>query len=120
VFRKLGRKSPSCETARVPLPGIDGSRAKEIGELAKRLNTDTQSAEIVYAFENEFAKTLADCFLRRTMVGLNADRGLSEIDAAAEVGRRFLGWSEERAKREVENYRQEISRMTCDRSHPAE
>lgn len=120
VFRKLGRKSPACKTARVPLPGIDGSRAKEIAELAKRLSTDTRSAEIVFAFENEFAKTLADCFLRRTMVGLNADRGLSEIEATAEVGRRFLGWSEERARREVENYREEISRMSCDRSHPAE
>src|SRR5262249_27614552 len=114
--------------ARVPLPGaigdhpsnlsprllrIYGSRGKEVAELAKRLNTDSESAEIVFSFEREFAKTLSDCFFRRTMIGLNADRGLGEIEAAAAIGRQFLGWSEERAKREVENYREGISRMTC-------
>jgi glycerol-3-phosphate dehydrogenase len=133
VFRKLDRKSPPCETAHVPLPGagdrpsdlcprllrIYGSRGKDIVALAERLNTDTQSAEIVFAFQNEFATTLPDCFLRRTMIGLSADRGLSEIEAAAEVGRRFLGWSEERARLEVENYSKAILR-TNDRSHPAE
>jgi glycerol-3-phosphate dehydrogenase len=98
---------------------IYGSRGKDVVELAKRLNTDTQSAEIVFAFQNEFATTLADCFLRRTMIGLSADRGLSEIEPAAEVGRRFLGWSEERARLEVENYSKAILR-TNDRSHPAE
>jgi glycerol-3-phosphate dehydrogenase len=117
VFRKLGRKSPPCETARVPLPGATGSRARQVLELAKRLNIDPRSAEIVYAFENELATTLADCFLRRTMIGLNVDRGLGEIEAAAEVGKRCLGWSEERTKREVENYKAEISRMTCDGLH---
>lgn len=120
VFRKLGRRSPPCETAHVPLPGIHGSRPKAITELAEKLNTDAASAEIVFAFENELAMTLADCFLRRTMIGLNADRGLSEIEAAAQVGRRFLGWSEERAKREVESYKEEISRMSCDGSHSAQ
>ena len=119
VFRRLGKRSPPCKTALVPLPGADGSRAKKVLQLAKRLNTDTRSAEIVYAFENELATTLADCFLRRTMIGLNADRGLGEIEAAAEVGRRFLGWSEDRAKREVKNYSEQLSRMTCEGLHSA-
>ena len=114
VLRKLGRGVVRSETARVPLPGASGSRAAEVAEIAKRLNCSAFAAEIVFAFQNEFATSLADCFLRRTMIGLNADLGLGEIEAAAEVGRRFLGWSEERAKREVEGYRQEISsRIDC-------
>ena len=128
VLRKLGQGFTRSETGEVPLPGaldfypsnpperwlrIYGSQGKEVGELAKRLNTDELAAEIVFAFEREFATTLADCFLRRTMIGLNADRGLGQLEAAAAVGRRFLGWSEERARREVENYRQEISRIGC-------
>jgi glycerol-3-phosphate dehydrogenase len=66
------------------------------------------AAEVVFAFEHELAKTLTDCFLRRTMIGLDADLGLSKIEVAANVGVKFLGWSEERARREVENYRHEI------------
>ena len=124
VLRKLGRGFTRSETAHVPLPGasdfnpsnpstrwlrIYGSRSKELAELGKRLNCDALTAEIVFAFQHEFATTLADCFLRRTMIGLNADLGLSQIEAAAEIGRRFLGWSEDRARREVEGYRKEIS-----------
>jgi glycerol-3-phosphate dehydrogenase len=69
--------------------------------------------DVVFSFEYELAKTLGDCFLRRTMRGLNGDLGLGDLEAAAEIGTRLLGWSEERAKREVENYRKEISK-----SHP--
>jgi glycerol-3-phosphate dehydrogenase len=131
VLRKLGQGFTRSETGRVPLPGavgfatvardsiefperwlrIYGSRAGDVAELANRLNTNALTAEVVFAFENELARTLSDCFLRRTMVGLNADLGLTELDVAAEAGRQFLGWSEERAKREVEGYRKEISRM---------
>jgi glycerol-3-phosphate dehydrogenase len=105
---------------------VYGSRAGEVAELAQRdealsktfnHNGNALSAEIVFAFEHEFAKTLADCFLRRTMIGLNADRGFGDIQAAADVGTRLLGWTKERAQREVESYREEISRMTCDDSH---
>lgn len=124
---KIHRSSRS-RTAEVPLPGaanladnpsnprtrllrIYGSRAKQVVELAKKLGEEnTFSAEIVYAFEHEFAKTLTDCFLRRTMRGLAADRGLSQIETAAEVGKRFLGWTEDRAVSEVESYRTQISR----------
>lgn len=135
VLRKLGKGFTRSETGRVPLPGashldsisldpsnpsqrfsrVYGSRSKELAELANRLNCDPFAAEIVFAFEYEFAKTLADCFLRRTMIGLNADLGLSDLEAAAAVGRRFLGWSEDRARREVEGYKQEISGRYKDR-----
>ena len=101
VFRKLGKQSPKCETAKSRLPG-------------KAIHFDSPSdlaAEIVFAFEHEMAKTLADCFLRRTMIGLKGDLGLRDIDAAAGVCVRFLGWSDARARQEVENYKLEVSKL---------
>ena len=86
VFRKLGRQSPPCLTAKevLPKPAI---------------------RDIVFSFQHEMAKTLADCFLRRTMRGLDGDLGLGDLDAAVKV----LGWSNEKAKWEIENYKAEIS-----------
>jgi glycerol-3-phosphate dehydrogenase len=132
-----GKKFPPSKTSEVPLPGavdfvavarefrgfrarvcdrllrVYGSRAREVAEIANRLNDqNTLAAEMVFAFEHEFAKTLSDCFLRRTMIGLNADQGLGELQAAAEVGKRLLGWTDERAVREVESYKKEISDRT--------
>ena len=121
IFRKLGRSSPPCTTGKEVLPGavnftsfardfrdvkllrIYGSRAGEVAQL----NADTFTAMILFAFEHELAKTLADCFLRRTMIGLDADRGLGKIDAAAEVGMRYLGWTHARAKQETRIYTDE-------------
>jgi len=133
IFRKLKRPSPPCETAKIPLPGavgkrpanvcerwqrIYGSRATEVAETAARLSVENPlAAEVVFSFEQEFAKTLTDCFLRRTMIGLNANLGLDELEAAAETGRRWLGWSQERAEREVELYREEISNRIDDGLH---
>ena len=89
VFRRLGRQSPPCVTGKEVLP------AAPVRDFAEA---------VVFSFEHELAKTLADCFLRRTMRGLSADLGLGDLDAAAEIGKTYLGWSDERAKREVENY----------------
>jgi glycerol-3-phosphate dehydrogenase len=100
---------------------IYGSRAREVAELAERFEgEDPLTAEIVFAFEKEFATSLADCFLRRTMIGLNADLGLGDIERAAEIGKKFLGWTDERAKREVEAYKEEISNRINDCFHHAQ
>src|SRR5688500_14665845 len=133
VFQKLGRKAPPCKTAQLPLPGameespenvcqrwrqVYGSRAREVAEFAKRFDDPNPlTAEIIFSFEHELATTLGDCFLRRTMIGLNADRGLSEIRNDAEICRRWLGWSEARAIREVESYKKEISDSISDGFH---
>ena len=119
IFRKLERPSPPCTTAKEVLPGamnfssfatefkgserllrIYGSRASEVTQL----NEDPFTAEILFAFKHEFAKTLADYLLRRTMHGLDGDRGLSHLSAAAKVATQHLGWTEERAMREVEAF----------------
>ncbi|HJU92458.1 MAG TPA: glycerol-3-phosphate dehydrogenase/oxidase [Pyrinomonadaceae bacterium] len=90
VFRKLRRKSPPCLTAAEVLP------------------KPTNFRSVAYSFEHEMAKTLADCFLRRTMRGLNSDLGLGDLEAAVCL----MGWSDERATWEVENYRDEIKKFT--------
>ena len=86
IFRKLGRPSPPCTTAKDVLPGavnfssfaakfqgperllrVYGSRASQVTQL----NEDPFTSEIRFALKHEFAKTLDDCLLRRTMIGLN-------------------------------------------------
>jgi len=136
VFRKLGRRSPPCLTADEVLPGavnfsafareftsdfgerllrVYGSRAGQVVKLAN----DPLTAEVVFAFKHESAKTLGDCFLRRTMIGLNGDLGLSHLQPAADIGMRLLGWSDVRAKREVEAYRKEVEKFRLNPEHPA-
>ena len=124
IFRKLGQRSPPCMTAQEVLPGAVNleSFAKEFNEFTPevrerllrvygsraaavaQINEDAFAAQIIFAFEHEFAKNLSDCFLRRTMIGLNSDCGLNHIEAAAQVGIKFLGWSDARAKHESEDY----------------
>lgn len=94
VFRKLGRSSPPCLTAT---------------EVLTPASVRGLSDAIVFSFEHEMAKTLADCFLRRTMRGLDGDLGLGDLEVAVEVGVRVLGWSDERSKWEIQNYKNEIS-----------
>lgn len=141
IIGTVGLTASRSKTAEVPLPGADstgdtieggdalqqqrlirvyGSRSKEILELAnadrrlaQSLNAagDAIAAEVVYSFKREFASTLSDCLLRRTMLGLNADRGIGLDERAARVAREFLGWSDERVNEEVKRYRTEIARF---------
>ncbi|MDP9485096.1 MAG: glycerol-3-phosphate dehydrogenase/oxidase [Actinomycetota bacterium] len=100
-----------------------GARAPEVLELAgdeaslrlplspaPTVETGVIGAEILYAFRREMAQTLADALLRRTMVGLGPRVGLDVDEAAAGVAARYLGWSEERAEREVQDYRKYVER----------
>jgi len=130
IFRKMNRPVPACQTDRRLLPGamtstsdrlqrIYGSRAASISsliaadpELAEEFDDETGAvaAEVVHAFKNEVAVTLGDCLLRRAMVGFNSRCGLNAVEAAADVGRRQLGWSDERVAREISEYRKEVAR----------
>jgi glycerol-3-phosphate dehydrogenase len=56
------------------------------------------------------AQTLSDALLRRTMVGMGPKVGLDVDEAAAQVAVKHLGWSEERAKSEVDAYRRYVER----------
>jgi glycerol-3-phosphate dehydrogenase len=67
-------------------------------------------AEVLYAFTHEMAQTLSDVLLRRTMVGLGPSVGLDVDEAAAQVAVRHLGWDEDRAEREVQDFRKYVER----------
>lgn len=100
-----------------------GVRAPEVLELAKddhslkmplaspvSVENGLIGAEIIWAFKEEMAETLADALLRRTMVGYGPQVALDLDEAAAEVAANYLGWDEERTKREVQDYREWIER----------
>jgi glycerol-3-phosphate dehydrogenase len=134
IFAKLGRTSPTCQTADVKLGGtsspgdaaslatrlngIYGGRATAVMELAQNpelaevfdAETGAIAAEVVYAFEQEFAVTLVDCLMRRTMVGLNSTCGLDAVDKAAAIAKKRLGWTDERVEEEIVAYHREVQR----------
>ena len=69
-------------------------------------------AEVIWAFREEMAQTLSDVLLRRTMAGYGPKVALDSVEAAAEVAVKHLGWDDERAEREVSEYREWIKRYT--------
>jgi glycerol-3-phosphate dehydrogenase len=97
---------------------VYGARARDLlatattPELRKVFDplTGAITAEVPWAFEEEGASTLADAIARRTMTGLNANAGIGADVAAAQIARRTLGWSAQRAAREVADYRRWVSR----------
>lgn len=115
---------PPESTAR--LLKVYGVRAAEVlrlaqgdAELSRVISeeTGTIGAEVVYAFREELAETLADCLMRRTMVGLNGQVGLDALESAAHIARKFLGWDDGRAAREVEAYRKYVTRFNPNQGH---
>jgi len=62
-------------------------------------------AEIVHAFESEWATSLVDLLQRRTMLGLGADFGSSEAPVAAAALVDLGIWDEARAADELAAYR---------------
>jgi glycerol-3-phosphate dehydrogenase len=109
---------PPASAAR--LLKVYGVRATEVlrlaqdeAELSQVISEETGSigAEVVYAFREELAETLADCLMRRTMVGLNGQVGLDALEHAARLARKFLGWDDERASGGVEAYRSYVMRF---------
>ena len=74
------------------------------------VETGIMGCEVLYAFRREMAETLADALLRRTMVGLGPNVALDVDEAAAKVAVDHLGWTEDRAREEVENFRRYVER----------
>jgi glycerol-3-phosphate dehydrogenase len=91
------------------MAGDDPSLKMPLGPSAT-VESGVIGAEVLYAFRRELVQTLADVLLRRTMVGLGPSVGLDVDEAAARVAVKHLGWSEDRAKSEVEAYRNYVER----------
>jgi len=94
---KMGEDDPGLLT---PLSPIESVETALIG------------AEVIWAFREEMAQTLSDVLLRRTMAGYGPRVALDVVEPAAEVAVKHLGWDEERAGREVREYREWIERYT--------
>lgn len=91
--------------AALRLVSLYGARAMEIAGLIRHdpglgeeicSRRHALAAEVVFAFEHEMARTLADVLMRRTMLGLDADLGASVLDSALDVCARHLGWGREK------------------------
>lgn len=107
------------ETIAARLLRIYGTRASKVvemvaedGELLKSFNqAGAIGAEILFSFRREMAETLADCLMRRTMTGLDAQARLDVVEEAARIARQYLGWDESRAAREIDEYRKYVRRF---------
>ena len=106
ISERLLRIYGTRSTAIVKLVADDSSLADVFD-----VETQAMAAEVVYAFEQELAQTLADCLLRRTMVGLNSTSGLSAVEAVAIIAQNHLGWSKDRVAEEVSSYRKYVERF---------
>ncbi len=102
------------------LIGVYGTRAADVvalvdlkPELGEEICAATHclAAEIVFAFQEELATTLADVLARRCMLGLAPDLGRAALASAAAVGRRHLAWDAARVDAEQRRYLKEIERL---------
>lgn len=95
-------------TVATRLVRLYGSRADGVADLVLRERGlgatlgqgNAIGAEIVFAFEAEMAASLADCLMRRTMLGLGADLAASVLDDALRVAEGQLGWNAARCAAE--------------------
>jgi glycerol-3-phosphate dehydrogenase len=75
------------------------------------LNQPGILAEIERAVADEWALSLADVLLRRTMLGLEACQALECLDGVADHMARLLGWNRLERARQIDAYRREIEPM---------
>jgi glycerol-3-phosphate dehydrogenase len=118
--KRFMAESDLPEASRERLLRIYGTRASEVlkvansnAELLKPFSTETGAigAEVLFSFQYELAETLTDCLMRRTLVGLDRTAGLDAVEAAARLAQNYLGWTEERAALEIDEYQKYIRRF---------
>ena len=105
LLKLYGARAPDV----LEMAGEDPSLRMPLG-VSATVETGLLGAEVLYAFRREMAQTLSDVLLRRTLVGLGPRVGLDVDEAAARVAVKHLGWSEDRARSEVEAYRRYVER----------
>ena len=118
TFRDASGLEPARANRLLRLYGIMAWEIMRIGRAEPELlrsfdaHSGALGAEIVYAIRRELAQTLGDLLLRRTMVGLGPDAGLSALEPAARIAVSHAGWDEDYATQNVETYRTYIQRRT--------
>jgi glycerol-3-phosphate dehydrogenase len=97
---------------------VYGARAPEVLDTASTPglrevfdpHTGAIAAEVLWAFHEEGARTLADVIARRTMTGLGPNAGIGVDVAAAKIARDALGWDAAKVAAEVDAYRRWVTR----------
>jgi glycerol-3-phosphate dehydrogenase len=88
---------------------VYGARAGEVVALVRRdpalgqplaPGGDAIGAEVVFAFESEYARRLTDVLMRRSMLGLSRDLGASVMETALEFASEYQGWNADRVAAE--------------------
>ena len=109
-FKKT--KTVKADTAE-RLVALYGTRAADIVALVKKdaklgerfdPKSAAVAAELVFAVESEYAKTLADVFSRRILLAFEPGHGLAGAKRAAEILGERYGWSAKRRKEELAGY----------------
>ena len=116
-FRRTAELDPDVAER---LLGIYGVRAGGVLRLARAQpggllrvdGTNALAAEVRFAVEKEFARTLIDIMARRMMLSRDNDLGLGCAQAIAELCRDPAGWDSARAARELQAYRDWITSAT--------
>ncbi len=123
VRRELASSGPDWLEPRSAdyLLRIYGTRAEHIVALAARSGPAAQrivddesgliAAAVTFAFEHEFARTLTDVIMRRTMIGYGRGAGLDAADAVAAVAVENGVWDEAESARQVEAFRAYMTRF---------
>lgn len=105
-----GKIEPPSEDLAGSQPTLDTTKNAIIQEWRKPLveGSPCIGAQVVYAIENEFAKTLPD-IMRRLGANWHEDLGVAESRKAAEIAAPYLGWSQARTEAEIGKYEQEVN-----------
>jgi glycerol-3-phosphate dehydrogenase len=96
VFKNLGRTSPACRTAEVPLNGSEEGDILPTGGHLTR-------ADVQRAVHEEMALRLSDIVLRRTALGSTAPLSRTMLAETARLAGAELGWDTLRQEAEIDD-----------------
>ena len=120
VIDELDRQPAISAESRAHLLHVYGHRAALIARIVDARpefgaeicsHSHAIAAEVPFAFETEFATTISDVLLRRTMAGLSPDLGRAALPRAIDVARASFGWTQQRADQEERRYLREIGSL---------
>jgi len=110
--------SELSERTQERLLDLYGGRSKQILQLTIKAQDLAEvidetsgaiAAEFVFAVESEFAQSLADILLRRTLLGYRTGRGRDLIDHFRWIARQHLEWSSARIENDIEEYKAQLA-----------
>lgn len=68
-------------------------------------------AVVPFSFDHEYARTLADVMIRRTMLSMDADAGLPMAESMSSVAQEIYGWTDSQCEAELAGFHTEIAKQ---------